>query len=508
MKLVSVRALMILWSLTFVTPTSAKSVLSGDRTWIDTIVTAQVNAAVKSHHDATTPIGPGRYTKNTSTVPQIVTAVYEYLQSHLVTGTRWGYPYHFYKPSAGKYGSSQWLWDSGSHMISWSHKNVTNSILDLRTMLQMQKANGFIPEEIFWFPDNNDSQIVNWLYYGNEQQSNNTQMPVLAFSLRAIYEASNKSSAVLNEFLSPLVSYWDWWWATRNVGPHGLVSILHGWESGLDASPLYDAPYQVPNPQPTLLQMYPKFVELIMSYHFEFDWNTTEILNRANDSEAWFSELVDDWFVVEDIGVNAVYAAGWGVLGDLAREINNTDLARRCHAMEQELTNNILSYSWNASLGRFVSFYKTQEGIWAPIVTETVQSVMVLLLRDLPSSIRDSIVYGQLLNASKFGLPYPVPSVSVSEPSFNPVFTIDLMWRGPTWAFPTWFIMEGLQRHGYMSELNEMMDKWISMVQIGGIYEMYNPYNATPYGQEGLGMSCLIVDWLYRLGRVPNTVSN
>ena len=93
-------------------------------------------------------------------------------------GEKWDLPYHFYRPSQEKYSAdqviascpsarfllqsseyyypsyvnlvmyngccmeTQWLWDSGAHMITWSNKNVTNSILDLRTMLQMQQDDG------------------------------------------------------------------------------------------------------------------------------------------------------------------------------------------------------------------------------------------------------------------------------------------------------------------------------------------------------------------------------
>lgn len=53
--------------------------------------------------------------------------------------------FHFYMPDAIKYGPAQWLWDSGFHMIAWSRINVTNSILDLRTMLKKQKKNFRIP---------------------------------------------------------------------------------------------------------------------------------------------------------------------------------------------------------------------------------------------------------------------------------------------------------------------------------------------------------------------------
>lgn len=74
-----------------------------------------------------------------------------------------------------------------------------------------------------------------------------------------------------------------------------------------------------------------------------------------------------------------------------------------------------------------------------------------------------------------------------------------------------------------------MLDRWIALVEKSGIWEMYvvcvrvclcapctapltsrwarcttryNPLTGAPYGAVGLGMSTLIVDWLYRLGRV------
>jgi hypothetical protein len=51
------------------------------------------------------------------------------------------------------------------------------------------------------------------------------------------------------------------------------------------------------------------------------------------------------------------------------------------------------------------------------------------------------------------------------------------------------------------------MTKWVEMVEISGIWEHYNPDTGRGYGAEGLGMSCLIVDWMARLGvaTVPKT---
>jgi hypothetical protein len=46
------------------------------------------------------------------------------------------------------------------------------------------------------------------------------------------------------------------------------------------------------------------------------------------------------------------------------------------------------------------------------------------------------------------------------------------------------------------------MDKWIGMVTKNGIWEHFNPETGRGYGAEVLGMSCLIVDWMARLGIV------
>ena len=40
------------------------------------------------------------------------------------------------------------------------------------------------------------------------------------------------------------------------------------------------------------------------------------------------------------------------------------------------------------------------------------------------------------------------------------------------------------------------------MVKENGIWEHYNPETGIGYGAEGLGMSCLIVDWMIRMGIV------
>lgn len=55
-------------------------------------------------------------------------------------------------------------------------------------------------------------------------------MPVLPYSLRAIYKASGDKDH-LKEFLYPLVNYFKWWRSTRDAGD-GLITAIHNWETG------------------------------------------------------------------------------------------------------------------------------------------------------------------------------------------------------------------------------------------------------------------------------------
>ena len=70
---------------------------------------------------------------------------------------------------------------------------------------------------------------------------------------------------------------------------------------------------------------------------------------------------------------------------------------------------------------------------------------------------------------------YPIPSVSRSDPAYNPVFTIDLMWRGPSWAAPNYFILEGLRNSNQTGLFKEIGKKWVNEALKKGIWEMWNP---------------------------------
>ncbi len=413
---------------------------------------------------------------------------YEYLKSHECIGERWGKKYQFYFPANTKYGHHQWLWDSGFHMISWSHKDVQNSIADLRTMLQFQRPDGFIPEIIFWGEEQSSGKkLLTKLFgkvfgYSREDYTDITQMPMLPFALRAIWNAT-KDVDLLKEFLPKLVEYFDWWENTRDPDGDGLVSIVHPWESGIDASPIYDPAFKIKEKdQGKFWKMYPKFLLIQKDYRQKAKWDIQKILAMEK-------------FNVEDVGVCSVYAAGWGILSELASEYDQY-LSARCKDKQNFFEKAILYKCWNQRLGRFVSFYH-QGGEEHVSYAETAQSLFPVMFETIPQEMLDKVV-ATIQDPEKFWLPYPVPSVSKAEPTFNPNRN-RLLWRGTTWPILTWFVMEGLLNNGKEEVAKQLLDRWVELYLKKGIWEYYNPLTGEGLGEEGIGMSTVIVDMIARL---------
>lgn len=364
-------------------------------------------------------------------------------------------------------------------------------------MLQFQLDDGRIPQQINWRHKKRLTDPLKPRLYSNNEYNDLTQMPVLPYSLRSIYEATGNVT-YLRELVPPLVKYFRWWKTTRDLDSTGVVTILHPWESGLDLTPAYDPALGVSPPsraRPMWSEIYPQLIQLALSYRWRYSWDHSAILSRTEPALGPFN-----WFKVQDIAVNCVYASGWGILGDLASKFDES-LADECYANQNHSEAGILSTLFSKEAGHFVTGYKDKKNEQRFHAVRTVQMLFPLLLSRITSDQVSTIVE-YLTDATEFWTEYPIPSVSRAEPEYNAIQNTDLLWRGPTWGFTNWFVMEGLHKHGQTEALNQLMDRWIAMAEKGGIWEMNNPQTAVGYGAEGLGMSVLIVDWMKRLDRV------
>ncbi len=151
----------------------------------------------------------------------------------------------------------------------------------------------------------------------------------------------------------------------------------------------------------SFLLLYPKFIELTASYKIEYGWNESRIMDRSRCSAC---SAVDRWFLVKDVGLNSVYAAGWGVMMQLAVAVNDTATAQLCAKEAEISTRAILSKMFVASLGGFRSLYVDWDGKEKVSGANVVQNLLPLLLPSLSRNVVDSIIaeVRLLLSAENF----------------------------------------------------------------------------------------------------------
>ena len=409
---------------------------------------------------------------------ELIEACYGVLKSLEVNGVKWGKEYHFGRPALTKYGPYQWLWDSGWHAIVWSHRVPEKAVAELRSLLQFQRPDGFIPEIIFWQQGRLSKTLARLAAgYSRGECTDLTQIPMLAYAVRAIWRATQDKS-LLREFVPRVAKFLEWW-QSRDHDRDGLVSIIHPWESGMDASPTYDPVFHAANPGRCF--MYLHFWRLLRQYH-RVRWDQATILRMER-------------FNVEDVGVCSVYADGWSVLASLAREFDQ-ELASRYREQYQKSQAALIHKCWDKERKQFVSYFH-QGGAESASEAETIQTLFPILLDDLPADILENLV-SNIRKPDKFRLPFPVPSVARSDSAFNPRES-GLLWRGPMWPCSTWLIMEGLLKHGFRAEAKALLDRWIELYLQKGIWEYYDPLSGEGLGQQDFGMSTIIVDMIARL---------
>jgi glycogen debranching enzyme len=89
----------------------------------------------------------------------------------------------------------------------------------------------------------------------------------------------------------------------------------------------------------------------------------------------------------------------------------------------------------------------------------------------MPRPISDRLV-SHLTNPNEFWSQYPVPTVALNDPKFDPL----QMWRGPTWANVNYLLIEGLLKSGYAELARELRHRTLELLASKtDFYEYYHP---------------------------------
>ena len=370
------------------------------------------------------------------------------LRQNWVVGTRGETRFSYTEPSPGRY-PWQWYWDSCFAAIVWRRFERARARMELESLLAAQRSDGFIGHTIFW---RSHVSLVRLLFYNvanrRAKQTESIQPPLLAWAWRIAVGDPNEEPRIGRQM--------DWLSRNRDLEGDGLLWIVQPDESGLDASP-----------------------------KFEAAWGRRSVgrigfplLVHRNRKLGWDARRVRD--------------AGGPVL---CEPLVNTLWSLSLQALGRpSATPALVDRLWDQRRGLFLD--QVQPG-GAHLQTLTWASLAPLALPDLPEEIGRRLVEEHLLNESEFMTPVGPPSVAVGERGYEPGGShgpIRRYWRGPTWINSAWLVWLGLRRLGYEAEAERLAAGVIGAVAREGLREYYDPRNGKGLGARDFAWSSLIAE--------------
>jgi hypothetical protein len=387
-----------------------------------------------------------------------------FARNRVVGHTSEGVEYSFHCPDAAKF-PAQFLWDSCWHAIALRHLDPVAARDELRTLVRAQEADGFLPHTILW---HRPVRLSRRFHYSLQNRSDRTtrtiQPPFVAFAWELVAEASPDDPGFAREGLEALAAIHGWLERERNPDGSGLVALISPDESGLDASPKFDA---LMGWRASGLPGFIWHIHELRKSRFQLD----DVLRRGG-------------FCVQEVLTTVAHAAS---LHSLARLSGDDAYRRSAERTEAAL----FERCWDEQRGLFFDLaYPSGE----PQRVSTWASLAPLALPNLPREMATRLAE-RLADRCEYALPWPVPSTAASEPAFRRrTGPIPRYWRGETWLAGTWLLHRGLRQHGF-HELARTLARQASRLVAGrGLREYYDPIEGTPQGAQHFGMSALVLD--------------
>jgi len=353
------------------------------------------------------------------------------------------------RPSPAHY-PWQWFWDSCFAAIAWRRLDPWRSRAELESLLAAQRADGFIGHTIFWSGAPRDLRLFTYnVLSRSATMTASIQPPALAWAWRIAVGDPTQVPGIL--------AHQRWLAANRDLEGDGLIWIVQPDESGLDASPQFDAIWG------SRAHSRPGFV-LLVRRNRRLRYDMRRIAAAGGP-------------VCCEVMTNVLYALSRAALG------------------EPSLTPAIVERMYDERTGLFWPLARPEPSTRSVV---TWASLSPLALPDLPEAIGRRLVEEHLLDPLRFWLPVPPTSVSAVEPTFSledaTVPGIRRYWRGPTWINSAWLVWLGLVRLGYREEADELSRRVVSAVLASGLYEYYDPYTGRGMGAATFAWSALAMD--------------
>lgn len=400
-----------------------------------------------------------------------------------------------------------WSWDAAFVAAGLSTVSVERALRELDYLLAAQWKSGMIPHIVFsdvpgYFPD-----IERWGTRGASpegvQSSGICQPPVHATMLRRIVErataAGGEDARLADEFTRRTLPGWiDWHaWLRRARGGDGsgLLTIYHGWESGMDNSPRFDGPYSRVNPgkmEPFVRTDTQKVKDHSQrpsdEEYSRYLWLVQQMADVRFDDERLPRVMA---FQVKDVFMSAIYAAANEDLAVLAEQFGLPEEAPRLREWAREFRDGVdatvdgrtgLARDRDVLTGEWIG-PPTMAG-FAPLIATNDQA---LLDRQL------EVFEGPDWTGDP-RLAFPLPaSTSTTYEGLKP----RQYWRGPVWPVMNWYLAHCLRRRGDEKRYRRLREASLAQLMEGHFGEYYEPFTGEPLGSMDQSWTAAVaLEWL------------
>ena len=421
------------------------------------------------------------------------------------------------KPAPALY-PHQWSWDSAINAVGLAAVDPPRARLELSSLFTGQWRTGMLPHIVFrsavdgYVPGPAQWQCERFSADAPARVATSgiCQPPVHALAVARILEVAGRtdpgehaSTRAWAAAAYPRLLAWHRFLARERTDPGtGLITVFHGWESGMDNSPRWDVPYSDVTPGAGL----PAYVRRDTAHVGAAGQRPTD---GDYDRYLWLIEEAKlagydqrtlretGSFRVGDVLFTAIFAAASDALAGLPGRLGADGEAFAADAAE------LRGYAARARAAvlahvdpatGLAADVDLRTGKW--LRTETVAGFAPLIAGQLPADVRARLT-GLLLGPRWCGHPglrWPVPpTTSPCSAAFDP----DCYWRGPVWPVTTWLLTRALLRDGDEAAADRLREASLSQLSGGAFAEYYHPLTGAALGSRHQSWTAAAaLDWL------------
>lgn len=395
-------------------------------------------------------------------------------------------------PAPGLY-PHQWNWDTGFIAIGRSRYDQRRAETEMVSLFEAQWGSGMLPHIAFnadvpahaYFPgpDFWRSETSPDAPRGRAT-SGITQPPVHGFAALEMHRHAadrERSIAFLRRLFPGLVALHRYL-RDRRAGPEGLTAFLHPWESGLDNSPAWDAPFEgflVPE------WALPRYERRDLAHSDPRDRPSQEAYDRfvylavlyrdAGYDDARVRSVTP--FLIEDPLFNAVWAWSAHAIAEIAALVGEDgrefaeDAERIVRAMESKL--------WSEAHGRFLPFDVRADRL---LDHNSIVSFMPLAAPGLDSELARRTVASMdaIRHCHEHRPCFVLPSYDSDVAGYDR----RRYWRGPIWINTNWLLYRGCREAGAHAMAEELKASTLELVRRNGFREYFDPHGEAAFGAD------------------------